>query len=71
MKQNAHAKMRKSFRDNLGEIPEIIRAFRVHTLRFFPFSHRTSLDPADPFIERLDVRLLGEAAKRPAQEITS
>jgi len=48
--------------ENLQGTLDPIRTFLVRGLRALPASHRAKLRPTEPFIHRLDVRLLGEAA---------
>lgn len=49
--------------ENLQETLDPLCTFMVRGLRALPDSHRARLRPGEPFIERLEVRLLGEAKR--------
>ena len=51
--------------ENLREIMDDIRTFKVCCLRDLPASHRTNLNPKAVFITQLEVRLLTDQSKRP------
>lgn len=52
--------------ENLRKIRDDIPAFEVRCLRDLPASRRAALEPAEPFIFRLDVHLLTDPRSRPS-----
>ena len=51
--------------ENLRELMDDIRSFKVSCLRDLPASHRASLKPDGVFISQLEVRLLPDSSQPP------
>ena len=49
--------------ENLRGTLKSLTTFEISSVRALPVSHRARMRPTEPFIERLDVRLLGEAKR--------
>ncbi len=53
--------------ENLRKVIEEIPTLQVEYLRDMPASHRASLNPGEPFISQLEVRVPNERKDRPVQ----